>query len=161
MGMDVYGISPSSVEGEYFRNNVWWWRPLWHYVEINFPELSSKVPNAHYNDGDGLDKNDSLLLADKLQEHINQGKVLQYEKDWKAAIESAPLEQCTYCSQTGVRIWEPGTVPNDTQNTKILECNVCQGVGFVKSFECNYLFSQKNVIQFVHFLKHCGGFKIC
>jgi hypothetical protein len=28
MGMDVYGKEPKSDKGEYFRNNVWWWRPL-------------------------------------------------------------------------------------------------------------------------------------
>ena len=27
MGMDVYGRNRCSKEGEYFRNNVWWWRP--------------------------------------------------------------------------------------------------------------------------------------
>ncbi|QOR55575.1 MAG: hypothetical protein UMS36scaffold28_65 [Phage 59_13] len=29
MGMDVYGVKPKSKQGEYFRNNVWSWRPLW------------------------------------------------------------------------------------------------------------------------------------
>ena len=24
MGMDVYGINPTSSDGDYFRNNVWW-----------------------------------------------------------------------------------------------------------------------------------------
>ena len=30
MGFDVYGKDPDpgSGSGEYFRNNVWWWRPL-------------------------------------------------------------------------------------------------------------------------------------
>ena len=27
MGMDVYGLEPRKEKGEYFRNNVWWWRP--------------------------------------------------------------------------------------------------------------------------------------
>ena len=31
MGMDVSGMNPSSETGEYFRNNVWWWRHLWNY----------------------------------------------------------------------------------------------------------------------------------
>jgi hypothetical protein len=33
MGMDVYGKAPTVEEGKYFRNNLWWWRPLWTYVE--------------------------------------------------------------------------------------------------------------------------------
>ena len=32
MGMDVYGIAPEKEWGEYFRSNVWWWRPLWDYT---------------------------------------------------------------------------------------------------------------------------------
>jgi DNA-directed RNA polymerase subunit M/transcription elongation factor TFIIS len=160
MGMDIIGTNPTDPKGEYFRNNVWYWRPLWNYVEEHFPDLADKVPGAHYNDGDGLDEEDSLLLAGLLQAHIDQGKVLQYEKDWKATIESAPLEQCNYCSQTGVRIWEAGTGPNDTQESKMLECNVCQGTGSHRSFLSAYGFSEKNVKEFAQFLEHCGGFAI-
>ena len=32
MGMDVYGINPKTDSGDYFRANVWWWRPLWECV---------------------------------------------------------------------------------------------------------------------------------
>ena len=32
MGMDVFGLAPKEEKGEYFRNNVWWWRPLWDFV---------------------------------------------------------------------------------------------------------------------------------
>ena len=31
MGFDLYGNSKNK-EGEYFRNNVWWWRRLADYV---------------------------------------------------------------------------------------------------------------------------------
>ena len=61
MGMDVYGREPENEKGEYFRNNVWWWHPLWMYVEETFPEIAKLVPNAHSNDGDGLGKN--ILLC--------------------------------------------------------------------------------------------------
>ena len=39
MGMDVYGKKPKGEKGDYFRNNVWWWRPLWQYCASSAPEL--------------------------------------------------------------------------------------------------------------------------
>ena len=32
MGMDLSGFNPKSEKGDYFRNNCWWWRPLWDFV---------------------------------------------------------------------------------------------------------------------------------
>ena len=161
MGMDVFGTEPKDPKGEYFRNNVWWWRPLWNYIEDNFPDLAKKAPGAHYNDGDGLNEEDSLLLASLLQSHIDQGKVAQFEKDWKQMVDSTPNEPCIFCSQTGARTWEAGEGPNNTDQPKMLECNVCQGEGTVKNMIYHYPFSEDNVKDFVQFLEHCGGFRIC
>lgn len=51
MGMDVIGQSPVSERGEYFRNNVWWWHPLWEYCERLAPDLIPSDNLGHYNDG--------------------------------------------------------------------------------------------------------------
>ena len=32
MGFDVYGMDPQTEKGHYFRNNVWFWRPLWQLI---------------------------------------------------------------------------------------------------------------------------------
>ena len=29
MGFDIYGLKQLENEDNYFRNNCWWWRPLW------------------------------------------------------------------------------------------------------------------------------------
>ena len=42
MGMDVYGERPRTNKGEYFRNNVWWWRPLWNYVSVECSDIITK-----------------------------------------------------------------------------------------------------------------------
>ena len=44
MGMDVFGLEPRKEKGEYFRNNVWWWRPLWDFV-AHIDELYSEEKN--------------------------------------------------------------------------------------------------------------------
>ena len=32
MAMSVHGIKPTAPVGEHFQSAVWWWRPLWQYV---------------------------------------------------------------------------------------------------------------------------------
>ena len=58
MGMDVYGIAPTSERGEYFRNNVWWWRPLWDYC----CEVDSEWYLYHFYDVDNLSRRHCLVL---------------------------------------------------------------------------------------------------
>ena len=51
------------TNGAYFRNNVWWWRPLAEYVQLVLPIICKKCDHWHSNDGDGLDDQDSGALA--------------------------------------------------------------------------------------------------
>ena len=66
MGMDVYGKDAKNEKGEYFRRNVWGWRPLWNYCVDNYEDLVGEV-SGHYNDGDGLDEAGSLELAKRIK----------------------------------------------------------------------------------------------
>lgn len=173
MGMDVYGKKPKNEIGEYFRNNVWWWRPLWGYIEDNFPEIAAEVPNAHYNDGDGLNAVKTKILANKLRSHINSGKVKEYELAYKKKIDSLPLQDCEYCEQTGKRAWaathfavqslleKNEFLEMNDQGEYILECNACRGTGKTEHFMSHYPFAEENVISFCDFLENCGGFSIC
>ena len=46
MGMDVYGKNPSNGDGEYFRANVWSWRPIYSLtVELCSDLLDAKTIN--------------------------------------------------------------------------------------------------------------------
>ena len=68
----------------------------------------------------------------------------------KAYLDSLPLQDCEYCSATGIR--------ND-EHVKGT-CNACHGSGQVKSWATEYPFDVDNVIQFQEFLDNCGGFSI-
>lgn len=171
MGMDVYGKNPKNEIGQYFRNNVWWWHPLWDYMETHFPAIASKVEYAHSNSGSGLNAIDAKKLADKLAVHIKDGSVKRYEESYMKSLEELELEDCEYCEQTGTRKWAPGSfvyleeakkenVLKDELGNIILTCNACNGLGKKKSFQCNYPFSEENVIEFQKFLANCGGFSI-
>lgn len=160
MGMDVYGKNPSSEEGQYFHNNLWYWRPLWHYCEYISPNVTSKVKYAQSNDGDGLDELDTSVLANDIKKSIEDGTIDIWAKDYLEYQNSLPLEDCTYCESTGLRTWEPGSIQNDTLQTLVKKCNVCQGEGSTKNWLCSYPFSIDNVKNFLKFLESSGGFEI-
>jgi hypothetical protein len=71
MGMDVHGLKPKNPKGEYFRNNCWWWRPLWTYSQQVCPKITSKVKYGQSNDGDGLKtQKDCDILAKSLRDAV-------------------------------------------------------------------------------------------
>lgn len=147
MGMDVYGLNPKSEKGEYFRNNIWFWRPLWDYCLAKYPDIAGKVKDGHSNVGDGLDQKDAELLAEKLLEDIKSGDVAEYSRIRKQAMELLPLETCTDCG--GI-----GKIDEDN-------CKICDGIGEIPPWISHYGFSEENMKDFQEFLQESGGFEIC
>lgn len=152
MGMDVYGKNATSETGNYFRNNVWWWRPLWDYCLEVSETAREKVGNrGHFNDGAGLDAEDALKLASELEVEVMLGNTAEYAAARTMHLDRLPLEDCDLCHATG------------TRNDAIVQgtCNKCGGRGKVPQWETNYPFSLENVQEFIAFLKDSGGFEIC
>lgn len=160
MGMDVYGKKPSSTEGEYFRNNAWYWRPLWWFCQFASPQVTSKVVHAHSNDGDGLSAKDTLILVKDIKRCIEDGTLLSWAKEYEEHIKSLPLQKCTYCDQTGLRTWPANTWQNETDSPIVKPCNVCKGEGEYANDLSSYPFSIENVHNFLKFLESSGGFEI-
>ncbi len=70
MGMDVYGRAPLSDEGEYFRANVWSWRPIHELIEKTNVLPKEMVYEMSFNDGAGPDKHQALLLAAAMENMV-------------------------------------------------------------------------------------------
>lgn len=168
MGMDVVGRNNPDA---YFRNNVWWWRPLWDYCIEVAPELCGNVA-GHFNDGDGLDEDDALELSRILQSHLESGQTKLYELDYNLRLASLPRNDCPQCGGTGIRTDEVGVemgMPMRELEPEIQIitgrthgwCNGCQGEGKNDHWETNYPFTVENVAEFTEFLDECGGFSIC
>ena len=52
MGFDIYAVEPQDKENNYFRSNVWYWRPLWQLVEFICNDLTNEdIEGGGYNDG--------------------------------------------------------------------------------------------------------------
>ena len=137
MGMDVKGKDPSGEAGEYFRNNVWYWRPLWDYCLFVAPKTAGKC-EGHYNDGEGLGSEDSEDLAQILRKSVADNKHLifldampeKYGEEIENFIKRFPLPE-------GFR---------PARN--------------IKKMRDAYHFSKENVLKFADFLEESGGFEI-
>jgi hypothetical protein len=170
MGMDVYGNKPTSETGEYFRANVWYWRPLANYCCTIAPEITGRCKYWQSNDGAGLDAADAFALAEILQREINNGRAATYERIYRAEQEALPNKPCWLCKGTGSR----APIPHDQQLDDLLgpppapqiepdgrmKCNGCDGEGFVRPESTYYPFSAEVVAEFVAFVRECGGFRI-
>ncbi|MGE5761853.1 MAG: hypothetical protein ACM37V_15995 [Gemmatimonadota bacterium] len=150
MGMDVYGKKPTAEVGRYFRNNVWYWHPLWDYVTEVSPDLAAKVEYAYSNTGDGLGARDSETLARILTAELDSGRTAEYESQYKATIAALPDDECWHCHGTGT--WTEVAVRTG--------CNVCAGTGKVRPWAAWKSFVADNVAEFRDFVAASGGFEI-
>ena len=167
MGMDVVGRSNPDA---YFRNNVWWWRPLWDYCVEIAPELCGDV-EGHTNDGDGLDEDGAVQLSAVLCNEIASGRTARYMRSYNKMLASLPRHDCGHCQGTGIREDRVGV--DMGMPTKELDehaavitgrthgwCNACNGEGKADEVATWYAFSVENVQNFADFLDDCGGFHI-
>ena len=137
--------------GVYFRNNVWWWRPLWQYCYgvcehlLTYEEWQA----GGYNDGHEYDEDICLEMAELLQADIDDGSCQRYKDHYQAELDALPNEICSRCNG------------NNRGHKKKKECNVCDKTGETENFSKSYPFDVENVQRFVNFLKECGGMCIC
>lgn len=165
MGMDVYGLKPKTSKGEYFRNNVWWWHPLWDYCTYISPELTSKVQDGHSNSGDGLNAVDSRKLGFAIQDSVENGKAEEYVNEYYEVIHQLPDEKC-FCVKKNIfeAFTVSGPIPFPVEvgdKEPNPECQTCKGTGMQRNWNSNYHINVTNIQQFSEFLIDCGGFQIC
>ena len=161
MGMDVYGKNPTSSVGEYFRNNVWYWHPLWDYCCHIDNKLIKKVPYAHENSGDGLGLVASRKLGLQIQESISNGEAQKYIDTYYQTLQDLPDEPCFCTSNTLFESYTfNGEIPFPKKDPK-KECNLCNGSGMKQNWNKNYHITLENIQNFSLFLLDCGGFQIC
>ena len=117
--------------GIYFRNNVWWWRPLWDYVwklcgecdeDNSFALAADRIitqeqyEEGHANSGAEINAHQAELIALRLNHAIKMGWVKEYKEQYDV----------------------------DTADD-----------------EFEYPFDVDNVKAFANFCKDSGGFQIC
>ena len=143
--------------GEYYRSNVWWWRPMWEYICENCDDILSEKDKEHgeFNDGWKISKTKAKKIAARIRRLDKQRKIMEYELKYKKFITSLPLEECNICDGTGKRLPPPKTGAGEAH------CNGCDGKGKRKHLNCHYPFESQTVIEFAEFCEQSGGFEIC
>ena len=77
MGFDLYSTGKHKTpKGEYFRNNVWWWRRLADFVCTHTGVIAEKDKKAwQHNDGHKVSDVEALQIAKQLKALIKDGTV--------------------------------------------------------------------------------------
>lgn len=152
MGFDICGIEPETTDGEYFRNNVWWWHPLWDYVVATCSDAltDEDCQMGRYNDGHVISADKALKIAERLNELIETAAVAREADSYQKYQESLPEEKCIFCDGIGER--------NDQYARGV--CNACKGKGEMRSILTWHPFNEDNVRRFAEFAHYSGGFAI-
>jgi hypothetical protein len=171
MGMDVYGVAPKCEQGRYFRRSSWGWKPLWQYCEDQHPEIAELVESPFTNDGDGLNDQDAVRLANRLIADIESGIAADYISARNVIISATPNDKCECCEGTGVRRDQVGVdmmmpekeLPRDVGvrlGRSCGWCNECGGEGETASPYTYYKLEIDDIIEFAVFAARSGGFRI-
>tara|TARA_R100001594_G_scaffold149791_1_gene208656 strand:+ start:817 stop:1317 length:501 start_codon:yes stop_codon:yes gene_type:complete len=66
--------------GVYFRNNVWWWRPLWSFVCNRCQDILTKEDIRHgsFNDGWEIEGKKAYRIGMRLKKLVEDGEVALY-----------------------------------------------------------------------------------
>lgn len=134
MGMDVWGRNPSSPAGEYFRANIWSWRPI--------HELCAAL---------GSDLLDAATLA-RMGVNVGGGPADQETCTKLAERFDQWLEQHADGHQVdlGLRVTADGrfVFPGELASKPDLE------------IVSPYRVDDEHLKEWVAFLRHCGGFEV-
>ena len=137
--------------GHYFRNNVWWWRPLWDYCYQVADDIIDEhtYESGHSNSGAGLDADGAKALGNRLMQLIADCSVIKHEEEDKQRRDNLPDDDCMRCEN------------NNRGNNKKKDCTSCNQTGKTENFNKHYPFDSRNVEEFAHFCIQSGGFEIC
>ena len=107
-----------STDGAYFRNNVWFWRPLWNFVTGCCADILTEndISSGYMNDGHRISKTKSKRIARRLRKFLSDGSVDAYETWYTRKL-----------SELGKDDWNKN-YPFDIQNVKEFE-RFCENSG--------------------------------
>ena len=110
MGFDIYGMDPQTEKGHYFRNNVWYWRPLWQLIceECDDILTEEQMASGSYNDGVEVSAEQAMKIFKRLVDKAPEIEedVLEYEKARQKAAEKDPKDFSTHYPLTSENVWE-------------------------------------------------------
>ena len=153
--------------GEYFRNNVWWWRKLWIFVCNSCDKILSEkdISGGSFNDNHLITEDKALAIADRLDALLEDGTVDTIQKDVMEQVEAGRKIN----KQVEKEIQElRKLVIKATGNEDIVPMNYPEEwreqydkIRSKENWSSRYPFHKDNVKEFSKFCRQSGGFRIC
>ena len=154
----------TSQSGTYFRNNVWWWRPLAHYVleeTLIIPE--DRKESWGYNDCSEVSQKEAEMIARQLRYLIKSGHTKRYEANWEARRKTLEVyndkvekELEEHCQEVYKKLGKT-VAPKDFPKK---DHDKWEKIYRKRNSDASYPFSIENVEEFAEFCENCGGFTI-
>ena len=152
--------------GIYFRNNVWWWRPLADLVEkLCFFLDDKQKEHLHDNGGYEYDEATAHKIADTLEAFVKSSVAKRTQIEHKKQMKKAEAHnkkvqvkldalKMDAIAATGNKNIAPRDYPKDLNDK--WDSIYCE-----YDHTSSYPFTLKNVKEFITFLRECGGFTVC
>ena len=154
------------VVGDYFRSNVWWWRPLASYV-INYTGCVDEKDAEMWstNDGHEVDDETAQQIHNQLQVLIESGHTQKFQDDYekervKAEKHNDKVEKELekFCKSVEKKLGKTNLAP---MNFPKADHDEWERIYHKRKWSASYPFSVENVKEFAEFCRFSGGFKIC
>ncbi len=155
------------VKGDYFRANVWWWRPIWQFVSNYCDDIltNEDIERGGFNDGHFISKAKAKRISSRIYKLIKDGTVKEIEEDYKRVSDKARKhnavvdEMLEELKQEVIKeTKKDNIVPSDypkkfkKQWDKIYK---------TRSWSDSYPFDAEFLESFAKFSELSGGFEIC
>jgi len=162
--MDKYHIE---VPGYYFRNNVWYWRPLWDFVCSTCDDILTEkdMEGGSFNDGHKISKTKAMKIASRLRKMDKLGTLKKSEDIYK--------KQKIHCDEHNKKVQKK----MDSLKNEVVELTKDKNIApkdfprlykkewdrlyNQKKWTSSYPFDAQNVRAFIIFCENSGGFIIC
>jgi hypothetical protein len=154
------------VVGDYFRNNVWWWRPLANYV-IQFTGCIDESDQVAWSENGGHEVDDQTAkqIHNQLKVLIESGHTKKFEDDYekerlKAEKHNDKVEKELekFCKSVEKKLGKTNVAPADFPKA---DHDEWERIYHKRKWNASYPFSVENVKEFAEFCRFSGGFKIC
>jgi hypothetical protein len=192
MGFDLTGLNPKNIKckrpseeifktdqdkyfdllekfqdqkGTYFRNNVWWWRPLADYV-LRFTKViePKNQKTWQYNDSSVISKQDAEMISQQLDHLIKTGHTKKYKTEYEARRKTLEIhnkkvmkELKDFEREVCFKLDKKNLAPADFPKKDHQMWNT---IYKKRNIDADYPFSVDNVKEFSEFCKYSGGFTI-
>ena len=152
-------------KGTYFRNNVWWWRPLAHYV-LEYTKVIDEDKKKYWSTNDfyTVEDEEAVQIAKQLKHLINTGHTKRFSAQWEARRKTLEIhndkvdeELNQFTESVKKKMRNDNLAPKDFPEE---DHKKWEEIYNKRNSDGSYPFEEESVKEFSEFCKNCGGFTI-